>query len=126
MYATTLAKTAYGNPAQPTRTLRGTEYELFARITHSLKQSSAGGPTQFAALAAALYENRRLWTTLAADVASPENGLPSELRARLFYLNEFTQIHSRKVLAGAASANVLVEINTAIMRGLRHEDGAAA
>lgn len=124
MNASILAKTAYANPGQPTRTLRGTEYEIFARVTHRLKQAGANAKADFTALARALYENRRLWTTLAADVASPDNELPEQLRARLFYLNEFTQTHSRKVLSGDATVDVLIDINTSIMRGLRHEGGA--
>lgn len=124
MNATILAKTAYANPAQPTRTLRGTEYEIFARTTHRLKQAGGNAIADFPALARALYENRRLWTTLAADVASSNNELPEQLRARLFYLNQFTQSHSRKVLAGEATVDVLIDINTSIMRGLRHEGGA--
>ena len=125
MNATTLAKTAYGNPAQATRTPRGIEYELFARITHRLKQAKERGKVDFGALARALYENRRLWTTLAVDVASPDNGLPPQLRARLFYLHEFTQQHSRKGLSGEAELDVLIDINTSIMRGLRQEGGQA-
>lgn len=124
MNATILAKTAYATPGQPTRTARGTEYELFARTTHRLKQAGLDANGNFPMLARALYENRRLWTALAADVALPTNGLPEQLRAQLFYLNEFTQAHSRKVLAGEASAEVLIDINTAIMRGLRREGGA--
>ena len=126
MNASSLAIKAYANPEQPTRTLRGTEYELFARITHKLKRASeTAGGASFASLAQAVYENRRMWVALAADVALPQNELPPQLRARLFYLNEFTQAHSRKVLAGAASVDVLIDINTAIMRGLRTEGGAA-
>lgn len=124
MNATILAKTAYANPGQPTRTLRGTEYEIFARITHRLKHAASRSKSDFAGLARALYENRRLWTTLASDVASPGNELPEQLRARIFYLNEFTQAHSRKVLAGEASVDVLLDINTSIMKGLRREGGS--
>ena len=124
MNASTLAKKAYANRDKPTRTLRGTEYELFAQITHRLKQAALGGKANFAALAQAIYDNRRLWTALASDVASPDNALPQTLRARIFYLNEFTQLHSRKVLSGDATAEALVDINTAIMRGLRAERGA--
>jgi len=65
----------------------------------------------------------RLWSTLALDVAQPENGLPSALRAQLFYLYQFTTEHSRAVLKGAASVEVLVDINTAVMRGLRGDKG---
>lgn len=125
MNASSLAIKAYANPEQPTRTLRGTEYELFARITHKLKRASESrNRAAFAALAQAIYENRRMWLALASDVALPQNGLPQQLRARLFYLNEFTQVHSRKVLSGTATADALIDINTSIMRGLRTEGGA--
>ena len=125
MNATTMAKTAYSAPGQPTRTARGTEYELFARITHRLKAAATLGEAGFSSLARALHDNRRLWTTLAADVADPGNQLPAPLRARLFYLAEFTTQHTRKVLAGDADAAVLVDINTSIMRGLRQEGGTS-
>ncbi|KQB14580.1 flagellar biosynthesis regulator FlaF [Rhodobacter capsulatus] len=124
MNATILAKTAYANPGQPTRTLRGTEYEIFARVTHRLKQAAGLEKSNFPAVVRALYDNRRLWTTLAVDVALPDNELPDTLRARIFYLNQFTQAHSAKVLKGEASVDVLIDINTAIMRGLRREGGA--
>jgi flagellar protein FlaF len=64
-----------------------------------------------------------LWTTLAADVAESDNGLPGPLRAQLFYLYEFAADHSRKILAGSGSVDVLVDINTAVMRGLRGSAG---
>jgi len=122
--AANLAKTAYAAPDQPTRTLRGTEYEVFARITHRLQVAHALGDAGFASLARALYDNRRLWTTLASDVADPGNQLPAPLRARIFYLAEFTNLHSSKVLAGSATAEVLIDINTSIMKGLRQSGGA--
>lgn len=117
MNALRKAQSAYRNDSQAIRTDRGTEYEAFARITHRLK--SAG--TDLAArpaLAAALHENRRLWATLAADVAGEANALPTDLRARILYLAEFTRRHSSLVLKGASRAPLL-EINTAMMRGLR-------
>lgn len=114
-----MARTAYGAPGQPTRTLRGTEYELFARITQRLQATRSMGRMEFAQLAQAVYDNRRMWTALATDVAGGENGLPADLRARIFYLAEFTQHHSRKVLSGEATTDVLIDINMAIMRGLR-------
>ena len=115
----TLAKTAYSAPGQPTRTLRGTEYELFARITHRLKTALTLKSAAFATLVSALHDNRQLWIALAADVADGSNALPANLRAQIFYLSEFTAVQTRKVLAGKAGAEVLVDINTAIMRGLR-------
>lgn len=112
------AAQAYGRSSVPVRTPRGTEYAVFMRVTQRLKASAQKGRSGFPALAAAIHENRRLWTALAADVASPDNALPPDLRARLFYLSEFTYQHSAKVLAGSASVGPLIEINAAVMRGL--------
>lgn len=124
MNAFNMAKTAYSNSASPTRTLRGTEYDAFARITHRMK-SSATDASKFNILATALYENNKLWSILAADVADKDNTLPKELRGRIFYLYEFSAQHSRKVLRKEASVDVLVDINTAVMRGLRSEVGVS-
>lgn len=125
MNALQMAKTAYASNKAPIRTPRGTEYEAFARVTHQLKSSAAQGVPGFARLAEALHSNRQLWTMLAADVAETANGLPRDLRARIFYLAEFTAQHSRKVLRGDESVDILIEINTAIMRGLRNTAEAA-
>jgi flagellar biosynthesis activator protein FlaF len=117
--ALNLARTAYSAPGTPARTLRGIEYDLFARVTHRLMATQSAGAKDFSALASALHENRELWTVLAADVAEPGNALPAPLRAQLFYLYEFTDQHSRKILDGKGTVEVLIDINTAIMRGLR-------
>jgi len=123
--ALNMAKTAYASNKAPIRTPRGTEYDAFARITHRLKSAAEKGETGFAELAQALHLNRRLWTILAADVAETTNNLPAELRARIFYLAEFTAAHSRKVLHGEDDVNVLIDINTAVMRGLRLTEATA-
>lgn len=117
-----MARAAYASPATPIRTLRDIEYEALARVTRRLKQAASRGDGGFPALAEALHDNRLLWTALAADVAGDGNGLPNELRARLFYLAEFAMAHGRKVLGGVADPQVLIDINTAVMRGLRGEE----
>jgi flagellar protein FlaF len=119
-----LARTAYASPGTPARTLRGIEYDVFARITRRLRSVQRAGARDFPALAGALHDNRQLWSALAADVAESGNGLPGPLRAQLFYLYEFTDQHSAKVLEGTASLEVLIDINTAVMRGLRSEGPA--
>ncbi len=124
MNAFNMAKTAYADTASPTRTLRGTEYDAFARITHRMKVSATDA-SKFSILAAALYENKKLWSILAADISDKDNRLPKELRGRIFYLYEFTAQHTSKVLRKEASADVLVDINTAVMRGLRSEVGVS-
>lgn len=122
MNAFSMAKTAYSNTAAPIRTPRGNEYDAFARITHRLK-SFASGSANFSNLASALHDNVKLWTILAVDVADGDNDLPDALRGRIFYLYEFTAQHTNKVLKGDDSVDVLIEINTTIMGGLRHRAG---
>jgi flagellar protein FlaF len=120
------AQAAYARPDAPARSARTVEYDLFARVTRALTAvQRATGPAAHAALASALHDNGRMWRVLATDVAEPGNALPPALRARLFYLYQFTEAHSRKVLDGAAEVGVLVDINTAVMRGLRGEGVAA-
>jgi len=121
--AHSLAQRAYGQATAPTRTARGTEYEVLARITHRLIAAARKGNAGFSELCRAIHDNRQLWTLLAADVVDDNNTLTDELRAQIFYLAEFTQTHSRKVLQRKGSVAALVEINSAIMRGLRKEGG---
>lgn len=125
MSAALSAQRAYAQTAAPTRTPRTLEYDLLARATQRLAETWPDRRTNFAALATALSDNLRIWSTLAADVADPDNGLPPALRARLFYIYQFTEKHSRDVLARDASIEVLTDINTAVMRGLRGEAGPA-
>lgn len=124
MNALQMAKTAYASTEASIRTPRSTEYDIFAQVTHRLKSASDKGAAGFPELAQALHTNRRLWTMLAADVAESDNGLSQDLRARIFYLAEFTAQHSRKVLHGSESVDALIDINMAVMRGLRTEVAA--
>ncbi|MEY8828105.1 flagellar biosynthesis regulator FlaF [Sedimentitalea sp. XS_ASV28] len=119
MNALSQAHRAYSAASAPTRTTRGTEYEAIARITTRIRAAEAKGTAGFAALAEALNDNRKIWTIFAIDVADKGNALPSELKARILYLAEFTNQHTSKVLARQANSEPLLEINTAILRGLR-------
>lgn len=124
MNAHLMAKSAYSTEGQTAlRTPRHIEYDLFARVTARLRSAVQAGA--FPPLAAALHDNRRLWIALAADLAEDGNALPVPLRAQLISLAEFTRQHTSKVLQGAEQPDVLIEMNTAIMRGLRG-DGATA
>ena len=116
---------AYAKRETPTRSHRSAEYDLLARATHRLKTAWVRRTEDFPALADALDANQQLWSAFAVEVADAGNGLPSALRAKLFYLAEFTRMHSRNVLDGTASVAALADINTAVMRGLRGEGGVA-
>jgi flagellar biosynthesis activator protein FlaF len=121
MNVATHAHSLYGQ-ARSLKTPRDLEYEVFARITGRLKVALAeAGHRTTPALAAALHENRQLWSVLAVDLAQPENGLAPDLRARLFYLAEVVLAVTDRVLSGSDETGLLVELNTTIMRGLRGE-----
>lgn len=119
MNASSLAHRAYAPNIPSVRTLRGTEYEVIAQATRRLKDTAENAKANFSAFAAALHENRSLWNVLAIDVADPANALPAPLRAQIFYLAEFTNHHTRKVFSNDASVAALIDINTAILRGLK-------
>ena len=118
-----MARSAYARPEAPHRTPRSVEYDLLARTTKRLVSAWDNRAHSFHGLMAALDENMRLWATLASDVAEAENTLPPKLRAQLFYLYEFTTLHSRAIRDNQGSVEVLIDINTAVMRGLRGDAG---
>lgn len=119
MNVAAFARSTYGAHARTVKTPRDIEYDVMARITARMRQAA-----DFPELVAALDENARLWTAFASDLAHPDNQFPQELRAKLFSLGRFTLMHTGKVLAGEAGPETLIEINTAIMRGLRSTTGA--
>lgn len=118
MNATRLAQSAYRDQARSVRTDRGLEYDAFARVTQRLVMAAGQDPRDISNLAAALHDNRRLWTILATDVADAQNPLPAPLRAQIVSLAQFCHRHSSAVLTTKASLQPLIDINTAIMRGL--------
>ena len=121
MNAHALAQKAYAATNSSIKTPRAIEYEAIARVTHDLKKSAAHKKKNFPKFAEAVYRNNQLWTTLAANVVDDANELPPQIRAQIFYLSEFTKRHAAQVLAGTASVGPLLEINAAILRGLRQE-----
>lgn len=117
------AKSAYRPDNAAIKTPSAIEYEAFVRVTRDLKASQREG-AGFGDLVAAINQNRQLWNILAASVLDDQNGLPRDLRANIFYLSEFTRQHSGKVLAKSGTVDVLIEINTSIMSGLRAQQGS--
>ncbi len=121
MNAIAQAQQAYA-PAQFTvSTPRAIESKLISQITSRLRNAQRKGGDDFPLLASALLENRKFWTAMAIDVAGSDNLLPQALRAQIFYLAEFTEIQSEKILSGEGSIDVLIDINTAVLRGLSQQ-----
>lgn len=118
MNAIQKAVSAYGDNSTALKTSRNIEYDVFARVTRQLQIYADRSRAEFPKFAMALHKNRQLWVTLAADVSSDMNMLPRDIKAKIFYLSEFTDQETRKVLTGKASVAGLIEVNKAIMRGL--------
>ncbi len=124
MTSSYLAHAAYNPVRSAVTTERGAEHAAFERVTAQLARANRPDASM-ADRASALHDNRRLWTLMAANVADTDNALPQGLRAQIFYLAEFTLLHSRKALSDGDSIAPLIDINTAVMRGLRGEAQAA-
>jgi flagellar protein FlaF len=119
---TARAQNAYAPASPATHTPRDAEYHAFAHVTGLLSVArdtprDAIGYT--ARLAEALHENVRLWMALGADVASDENQLPKPLRVQILGLANFARTHMLRVLAGEETVDPLIDVNMAIMKGLR-------
>lgn len=119
------AKEGYRLNAMPIKSNRATEYEAIARISHRLRSAALKKDSNYPEFVEALSANSKLWTTLAMDVAQAENELPQELRARLFWLAEFTAHETGKILKGDGDLSILIEINAAVLHGLRGQADAA-
>jgi len=119
------SRSGYGAATRAMGSPREVEYRVFAQVNAQLARALRED-APFAELADALHENTRLWVALGLDLARPDNALPESLRARLLSLAIFMRRHSEAVLRGRAGAEVIVEINTTVMRGLRGGGGAGA
>jgi flagellar protein FlaF len=124
--STALAQSAYAPASPATHTPRDVEYHAFAYVTGLLaaaRDVAHDAPGRVSRLAEAMFENVRLWMALAADAASDGNQLPAELRAQVIGLANFSRAHMGRVLAGADSVDALIEVNMAVMKGLRGQAG---
>lgn len=111
----------YTEHATSTKSGRRSEYEVIAKVTQQLRDRAVGAKNNYPAFADALHTNQRLWTALVVDVVNDQNPLPDELKARILYLSDFTRHHTSRVLREKASVLPLLEINMAVLRGLKQE-----
>ena len=101
------------------RTDRDNEYMVVSRVTRLLQNAVDSGDRW--SEIHATHSNNELWTALAADLASPGNALPDQLKANLISLAMFSMRDGDLVLVENASIAPLLEINIRIMKGLRGE-----
>ncbi|OWU83198.1 hypothetical protein ATO6_20375 [Oceanicola sp. 22II-s10i] len=119
---------AYKRTIRESESPRQIEARVFARITGDLNRhrdafaAARSGEDRLALMAdglgRTLTENQKLWTLLRDDLASSGNQLPPQLRAQLLSIALWVERHTLKVLAGQASINALIDVNTHILAGL--------
>jgi flagellar biosynthesis activator protein FlaF len=119
MDASAQAIAAYGHAQKGATTDRGIEYQVFSKITASLLAAERQGKAGFNDLVHALHDNRRLWDAITVDIIDDNNELSPNLRAQLLSLAAFVRQHAGKVLRRQAGVQPIVDVNQAVMNGLR-------
>ena len=114
---------AYQQAATRSESPRDTEYRLFGQVTRAL-MDAATTPNDLAKRVDALDWNRRLWQTLAADCAQPENRLPSEVRAQIISLSMWVGRQTNAVVRHEADFEALIDLNRTMMQGLSTKNAA--
>ena len=128
MTVSALARNAYHQSTRTTASPRAVERQLLSKLTTAIVVAQKNRKDDPAAFVRALGKNLEFWTVISTDVASENNQLPVELRSQLFYLFEFTQHYTRKLMSEdgkALDAEPLIEINQNIIRGLQGSEEAA-
>jgi flagellar protein FlaF len=116
---------AYQQASARAESPRELEYRLFGQVTRALIDAAAADPTDLGVRIDALDWNRRLWSTLATDCASPDNQLPTALRAQIISLSLWVNRHSSQVMRRTEGFEPLIELNRNIMQGLQGQAAAA-
>lgn len=108
---------AYQRVAQVTESPRQTEYRLLADVCRELVESAKDG-SQSLRRREALDWNRRVWMTFLVDCSQPENALPVALRAKIISLGLWVSHYTDEAMWTDLDLAPLVDVNTAIMKGL--------
>ena len=116
---------AYQQAAARAESPREIEYRLFGQVTRALMAAAELDAADIGARMDVLDWNRRLWSTLATDCASPDNQLPTALRAQIISLSLWVNRHSSQVMRRTEGFEPLIELNRNIMQGLQGQAAAA-
>ena len=117
---------AYKQATQRAESPREAEYRLFGQVTRALLAAAELDRTKIAERMDALDWNRRLWTTLANDCATPGNALPAAVRASIISLSLWVGRHTSAIMRGDEDFAPLVDVNRMMMSALAPNAEAAA
>lgn len=113
------AKHGYAKLGAHTRGGKDLEYDVILKVTRDLKQFGDPSTCSYPTYVKALNNNERLWNEVAAQVADDNNALPVEVRAGLFNMAQFVSRTTTALLNNKGDAQSLIEINVAVLRGLK-------
>jgi flagellar protein FlaF len=116
---------AYQQAAARSENPRETEYRIFGQVTRALMDAAQAPAEDVAKRIDALDWNRRLWSTLAADCAQPENELPQDVRAQIISLSMWVGRHTSAVVRREEAFDALIDLNRTMMQGLSARVAAA-
>ena len=116
---------AYQQAATRSESPRETEYRIFGEVTRALMAAAQTPLHDAATRVDALDWNRRLWSTLAADCAQPDNELPPEVRAQIISLSMWVGRHTSAVIRREEAFEPLIDLNRIMMQGLAQRPVAA-
>ena len=94
------------------------ESEVFLNVTRRLKTIQHTKLYNYSSFVEAISKNRKLWTLLCTDILHPQNQLSTQIKTSIFYLNEFVQSYSGRILSEGITVEPLIDINLSIIRGL--------
>ncbi|MGB3454754.1 MAG: flagellar biosynthesis regulator FlaF [Litorimonas sp.] len=119
------AHAAYGTAGRDMGSDSDIEIQVFRTAISKLRPLTGPDFKLTPDAARTLSENLKLWDILTADIASPDNTLADALAAQLISLGLFVRNHTLALYRGEGSADVLVDINTAVLKGLMGQPGTA-
>ncbi|MGB6230700.1 MAG: flagellar biosynthesis regulator FlaF [Litorimonas sp.] len=118
------AQSAYGAMGQAAGSDRDIEVTVFRTSVARLRELSGPDFRLSGRAAEVLAENLKLWDALVVDLLHPDNTLSDPLAQQLIKLSAFVRHHTHGLYNGTAkSVDVLIEINTAILKGLLGQPG---
>src|SRR5471032_2909654 len=106
---------AYRQRQEAAESPRELERRAFRTVIGKLTEAKEkGGRT----VIEACFLNNQLWSALAIDLALPDNGLSTELKAQLISIALWVQRYTPVAMQGSVSLDPLISVNRNILDGL--------
>jgi len=93
------------------------ERRLMGAVTAALI-AARENPGNLAAKFDAILWNKRVWDSLLGEVVDDANRLPKEMKSGIVRLAAWVTFETRRVMEGASTPDMLIEVNQQIVEGL--------